>query len=289
MLQETKRDLISCARKLAKPYEKYSIDELADAYCEALDTNNSALKDIYISALMLRFWKNIISLSKANTAPSFDLNDFFSWVYESIEYLCEPGRRAWQDKSKNLNAKQCIEKRIVTVSKQHYKYMTMDKRKAANASISFETPLCGDCGSDTARTLEDVLEAEDHIDSITADAGVLTLIQNYIDRNKIVEAILLDNIAFNDVQKSYKRMIKTENAEGETFRYTEHSSEFWPYKLIQMVSKLPSTYKASFMKRYNISEDKLTTVLNVIDSVPNQRLYKYLRETIKELRYSYSY
>ena len=59
MLRETKRDLTNQARRLMKPYELYSIDELADAYCDAVDTGNEALKDIYISALILRFWYTI--------------------------------------------------------------------------------------------------------------------------------------------------------------------------------------------------------------------------------------
>jgi hypothetical protein len=55
MLNDTKRDLTLMARKLVKPYESYSIDELADAYCDAVDSGNETLKDIYISALVLRF------------------------------------------------------------------------------------------------------------------------------------------------------------------------------------------------------------------------------------------
>ena len=56
MLNDTKKDLTLLARRLVKPYENYTIDELADAYCDACDTNNKPLKDIYISALILRFW-----------------------------------------------------------------------------------------------------------------------------------------------------------------------------------------------------------------------------------------
>ena len=71
MLNETKKDLTIQARKLLKPYEQYSIDELANAYCEAVDTNDEALKDIYKSALILRFWYTIDKMYKANTvAPS---------------------------------------------------------------------------------------------------------------------------------------------------------------------------------------------------------------------------
>ena len=40
MLNETKRDLVRQARKLIKPYEQYSIDELADAYCAAVDSGD---------------------------------------------------------------------------------------------------------------------------------------------------------------------------------------------------------------------------------------------------------
>jgi hypothetical protein len=116
----------------------------------------------------------------------------------------------------------------------------------------------------------------------------MSLVQSYINRNKIVEAIIIDNIAFNDVQRHFKKSIKTTDCNGETHRYTEHSSEFWPYKLVQIVSKLPATYKTSFMTRYRISEKKLTAVLEIIDRANNQKLYKYLRSVLAELKVSYA-
>ena len=82
MLTETKRDLTLCARKLAKPYESYSIDELADAYCDAVDAKDENLKNIYISALLLRFWYTIDKMYRSNTvAPSLEYVDFFGWLY----------------------------------------------------------------------------------------------------------------------------------------------------------------------------------------------------------------
>ena len=73
MLTETKKDLIEQARKLTKPYEAYSIDALADAYCDAADTNNEALKSVYISALILRFWYKIDKMYRENTvAPCLE-------------------------------------------------------------------------------------------------------------------------------------------------------------------------------------------------------------------------
>jgi uncharacterized protein YktA (UPF0223 family) len=284
MLNETKKDLMEQARKLVKHYEQYSIDELADAYCDATDTNNEQLKNIYISALILRFWYTIDKMYKANTvAPCLEYEDFFWWLYEAIEYACK--YRGWRDDTKNLNAQQCINKCIETIKLQKYYDLRLDKKKAVNFCTSMDAPIGGD-SDDEAKTLGDMLEDEDsHFDTSTDD--VITLVQSYINRNKIVEAILIDSIAFNDVQKHFKKTIKAKNADGETYRYTEHSSEFWPYRLVQIVNQLPATYKSSFMSRYHISEKKLSAVLDVIKRANNQKIYKYLRETIKELRVSY--
>ena len=284
MLNETKKDLTFLARKLVKPYEQYSIDELADAYCDAVDTGNETLKDIYISALILRFWYTIDKMHNANTvAPSLEHEDFFWWLYEAIEYACK--YRGWKDTTKKLNAQQCINKCIETIKLQKYYDLRLDKRKVVNLTCSIDAPISGD-GDDTAKSLGDMLEAEDDIEDITAGYAAISLVQSYINRNKIIEAILLDNIAFNDVQRHSKKTIKTKNLEGEDIRYTEHSSEFWPYRLVQIVSKLPESYKSEFLSKYTISEEKLDAVLEVVDKANNQKLYRYLSKTLEELRAS---
>lgn len=284
MLNETKKELTAQARKLIKSYEQYSIDELADAYCDAVDSNDTVLKDIYISALILRFWYVIDKLHKSNTtAPSLEYEDFFWWLYEAIEYACK--YRGWRDPDKKLNAQQCINKCIDTIKLQKYYDLRLDKRKAVNYCYSMETPLSGD--GNEGKTIGDLLEDDTNIDECHADDDAILLVQSYINRNKILEAILLDNIAFNDVQKHFKKNIKTTNADGEAIRYTEYSSEFWPYRLVQIVSKLPDTYKSYFLGRYDISEEKLVAVLEVIAKSNNQKLYRYLDRTLTELRSSY--
>jgi Zn-dependent peptidase ImmA (M78 family) len=144
-----------------------------------------------------------------------------------------------------------------------------------------DAPIGGD-NDDKAMTIGDMLEAEETWDDHSRD-DVMILVQNYINRDKIVEAILIDNIAFNDVQRYYKQTIKTE-----TGKYTDVSSEFHPYRLVQIVSKLPKEYKYEFMHKYKISEEKLDAVLAYVDKSNNQRLYKLLRNCLAELRTSYA-
>jgi DNA-directed RNA polymerase subunit F len=222
---------------------------------------------------------------KSNSvAPSLEHEDFFWWLYEAIEYACK--YRGWRDPDKKLNAQQCINKCIETIKLQKYYDLRLDKHKAVNFCYSLETPLGGE--DEAGKTIGDVLESDECVDDCYIDDDAVMLIQSYINRNKIIEAILLDNIAFNDVQKHFKKTVKAQNADGELTKYTEYSSEFWPYKLIQIVSKLPATYKNYFMDRYDISEDKLTAILDVIDRANNQKLYKYLRLLLAELRTSYA-
>ena len=285
MLNETKKDLTFFARKLVKPYEQYSIDELADAYCDAVDNNDETLKNIYISALILRFWSKIDKMYKSNTvAPCLEYEDFFWWLYEAIEYACK--YRGWKDSTKKLNAQQCINKCIETIKLQKYYDLRLDKKKTANYCTSMEAPIGGGDGEES-KTLADTLESDEVVDDDSAE-NIRMLVQSYLNKNKIIEAIIIDAIAFNDVQKHFKKVIKTTNAEGEAIKYTEHSSEFWPYKLVQIVSKLPSTYKKDFLTRYRISEEKFTAVLDIIDKSTNQKLYKYLKSTIEDLRVSFA-
>ena len=42
------------------------------------------------------------------------------------------------------------------------------------------------------------------------------------------------------------------------------------------------------MAKYNISEEKLTTVLDVISNTTNQKLYKYLKLALADLKVSYA-
>lgn len=280
MLNDTKRDLTLMARKLVKPYESYSIDELADAYCDAVDSGNETLKDIYISALVLRFWHKIDKMYKANTvAPCLEHEDFFWWLYEAIEYACK--YRGWRDADKKLNAQQCINKCIDTIKLQKYYNLRLDKNKTVNFTVSMDAPVGGD-SDDKAMTVGDMLEAEESWDDHSKD-DVMLLVQSYINRDKIVEAILIDNIAFNDVQRYYKKTIKTDSS-----KYTEYSSEFWPYRLIQIVSKLSPSYRDEFLAKYKISEEKLDAVLTYVDKSNNQRLYKLLDRCLAELRTSYA-
>ena len=286
MLNDTKRDLTYYARQLSKPYEQYSINELADAYCDATDGANAMLQNIYISALILRFWYQIPKLYNELQSFRVDHTDCYDGILSAILQACDPNNRKWRTSSES--AEQIINQIIKTRFAAAVRYeANLQKNAGRHLEVSLDTPICGGDGDDFAKTLGDTVESDEGIYDFETDA-MTALIQGYINRNKIIEAILIDNIVHNDVQKHFKKIIKTTNSEGEAVRYTEHSSQFWPYRLVQIVSKLPNTYKKTFMMRYDISEEKLTAVLDVIDKSNNQKLYRYLKSMLSELSVGYS-
>lgn len=280
MLAEMKRDFITYARTLPKPYEEYNINELADGYCKAKDEDDEWNKNVYISALILRFWYTIEKMYIKNSGLNFERVEFLTWLVDAIEYACK--YRAWQNPNKKVNAQQCINQCIETIRLQKYYGYHLDKNKANLMSVSLDTPLSSDADS---ATVVDTLAAPDKSDfERYGYSSAEILIQDYVNNNKIIEAIILDTIAFNDVQKHTKQVIKEVDENGEEYKYTKHTTEFWPYKLVQLVSKLPSDYAQYFAKKYAVGINALEASLNTLRASNNQKIYKYLDKTLADAK-----
>ena len=256
-------------------YQSMSVEELMDGYCKALDDGNEADQNCYLSAVILRFWYQINRLYLKCPNIGLDHGDFCMWLIEAINYAAK--YRAWQ--TKDLSAYACINQCINTIRVQHYYEYNLDKHRANYNTISTETPL----NDDNDQTVEDILEAEPefrHQGSL-----VEQVVQTYINSNKVIEAIVFDNIAYNDCQRVTKHSHKGVDEEtGEEYRYNTYSSEFWEYKLIQALSQLPENYSEKFMTKYSIAPAKLDAALAIIKKSPNQKLYQYARSAIKDAR-----
>ena len=276
MLDDIRRDMKFYAGLLPKPYEDYSIDDLADKYCEATDTGNEDDKNIYIAALTLRFWNKISQLAGKNKNLSFEITEFYCWLIEAIEYACK--YRKWQTDPK-LNAQQCINQCIGTIVVQHYYQYNLDIHKANMPmyQVSMDTPIDDDS---ERSTLENLL-GDDAAQEDQSDLAVISLIQNFVDSNKVVEAIILDNIAFNDVFKHSRKAMKGLTTEGEKYNWTEVSSEFWPFRLVQTLNALPEDYRDSFMRKYSTKPVIVDAALEALSRATNQRKYKYLDQALK--------
>lgn len=261
------------------------IQIMADGYCLAKDTGDEHNKNKYIAGLMLRFWYVITKLKERSPIQGLDYTDYMAWLYEAIEYACK--YRAWQNPAKKTNAQQAINQCIETIRVQKYYDLNLQKHKANVNTYSLETEL----DDDGKTTLLDTLLDENAIEQDRLREGTemaYYLIQTCINKKKIVEAIILDTIAFNDVQKVNKEIIKDVDDEGNPIRYTKHTTEFWPYKCVQLLSNLPENYSEYFHKHYYIVENELNAALEAIKKANNQKLYKFLEKTLSSTREIYA-
>ena len=264
----------------AKPY-KDTIRRMLDGYCEAKDRGDEEMKDLYIGALLVRHWDKVKNLSAKCVNIGFEENDFIDWVFEAIELACK--YRKWQI-DPNVNAQQCINQCINTIMARHYYEFNLDQ-SAANYNVDSLSNPVGNDGEETSyedRLFDKNVAAEaKHSDGVSVAKDV---IQHFIDKNKIVQAIILDVIAFGDTVKTDKKTVKCEGADGALRKYTQYSHEFWPYKAVQMLSSMPEDYAEYFASSYSIAPKHLKAALGVLKRANSQKLYKEMRASLKQAK-----
>ena len=269
----------------AKPY-KDTIRTMLDGYCKAMDEGDEHLKNLYISGLLLRHWDKVKKL--ALTCPNIDLQgeEFVEWVYEAIMYACK--YRKWQ-KDERVNAQQCINQCIETIRKQHYYNYNLDKNRANYNTASFDTPVGDENDNGTQRTLLDTVvdeNAERVVRMMDGATEARQIIQTVIDKNRIVEAIIMDIIAFGDTDKITKHVKYGVDENGEKVKYTTYTREFWKFKAVQILSNLSDDYQRYFVDNYLVNTSALDAALNVLKKANNQKIYKEINSALSYARSS---
>ena len=269
----------------AKPY-KDTIRTMLDGYCKAMDEGDEHLKNLYISGLLLRHWDKVKKL--ALTCPNIDLQgeDFVEWVYEAIMYACK--YRKWQ-KDERVNAQQCINQCIETIRKQHYYNYNLDKNRANYNTAYFDTPIGDESDKGAQRTLLDTVadeNAEREAKMADSTTTARQIIQTFIDKNKIVEAIIMDIIAFGDTEKVTKQIKQSVDENGEEITYTTYTHELWKFKAVQILSNLSDDYQRYFSDNYLVKTPALDAALNVLKKANNQKIYKEINAALSYARSS---
>lgn len=276
-LLDTKNSFLACAKILPDKYENYTIEYLADNYCKATDEGDEDGRSVYCAALMLRFWYTIDKMYKASLSMGLEREDFVMWLYDAIEYACK--YRAWQNPDKNVNASTCINQCINTIRLQKYYNANLAKNRSNYNTISLDAEIDG---SEDGTTSADLLVGDTGIDRDSYN--VYAIIQGLLDTNNIVEAIIIDNIAFKDVFKHKKHKASYVNDIGEEVKYTEHTSKFWSFKLVQELGKLDKDYVDHFKQDYSVGEAQFNAAFDALTKANNQKKYKMIDSALKGLR-----
>lgn len=254
------------------------ITKCANGYIEATNKSDERLRSAYISALMLLFWGEIKKMAdKCRTVATLDYEDYATKLFECINTACE--YQGWVKDSK-LTAEQCIRSVIASRGAAAILYESnLDKNKVNANTCSLDAPLTDDEGHETTRL--DLVSDETSLDS---DLSAKQFVQSYINSNKIIEAIILDTIAFDNCNKYTKKTTIVKDENDKDTKVNKVTTEFWAYKLVQLVSSLPDDYFKSFKTKYSINDLVLEAAINKIRASNNQKLYKYLAVTLADAK-----
>ena len=255
------------------------ITEWADKYCDAFDAGDEKNKNIYISALMLKFWDNVDRIYKKVKAVGYTYEDCVSVLYKCIAVACE--YRAWR--TKPTTAKACINQTIASRGAAEILYSSNRDNARANVnSASLDCELDGSDSDDAKMTLMDTLEDENSdMDYTVAEINARSIIQACLDRNKVIEAIILDTYAFTDCQKTTKETKKAVDANGNEYTYKVVYTEPWNYRCVQHLNELSASYVDYFLKHYNIQRATVEAALESIHKSNNQKLYRFIKATMQ--------
>lgn len=282
MLTILKHDLLNAARRLPKPYESYKIDELANGYLKATEDQNECDRDAYYSALVLRFWYRIDRLYNENRSILPDHAAAFDWLVDGINLALY--YKGWLNPKKHLNAQQCIQQSIATIRLRRYYDANLPKNRIHNGMncMSLDAKMNDDNEDSWVDALAD---PDDQSTKIDAELETNGLIQSCIDDKKIVQAIILDTIAYNDCEKPIKKTHKFVDEEtGETYRVIKVRQEFWPRRLIQLLKALPENYADYFSNKYLIKSEELNAALESVRKSNSQKLYQFVDSTLDDLK-----
>lgn len=250
---------------------------------DTLDTTqDSHLRDLCAAGLMCRYW-SVFTKEKVGFEEEYDTKISYGW--EAIEYALK--YKAWQNPEKKVNADQAVKQCIHTIFLQHNYDANLAKHKASYVSDSLDVEMSDIYGGDSRVTLGDTLVDEDDLASRAYDEGseaARSIVQLYIDKKKLVEAIILDTIAFNETEKVTKKTVLVTDSEGKQVKQTQTYKEFWPFRAVQLLSKLPTSYTDYFGNTYNVNPVEFDKALATVRAATNQKLYRYLSKTLEDAK-----
>lgn len=236
-------------------------NEIANLY---LDNRNGEKRDVYAAALLCRYWYKVGLLWRKD-GNAITQEDCYAIVWDGIERAMDyaPWRNADNSLYEDPNGPdKAINVCIESVRKSLYNYSSRDKRKLNHKSnvISMDAlhELTGDYSD---QLLDDFCATDDQF--LTKDLHVVLYIKDLLEHDKMPEAIIIDNICFNDSL--------TSGAEGVQFNRK---------KFVLLLHALGSEFIERFAADYGVGEDEVKECVRQINSLSQFKLHKLIDRTL---------
>lgn len=300
--------------KVIKGYEELSKNELGNGYCDwdelsyfSKDENERTkaeiMKSRYWAAILLRYWYKIPKWILESKSLRLPATTFFDWLHDSLHDAFyyrswRLKRRArpndpdseWIDNPQYNNMDSNVFDRSVNFfcgarRGKEYQAANKDRRKANVITTSIDKTVEEDGDS--------ILDRNEGLATKGSGYnGIKALVNLFLDNNKFLEALIIDNMAYGDSykttksKKSYKTTeynLETEQNEEVEIEYNSYSYDFNERKLVKSLTEIDDNYFTEyFNKKYQVDDYK--PILDSVKGVSNNKLYKEVEKTICTIR-----
>lgn len=253
--------------------------ELANGYCDADDVGDEVKKDQYFSALMIRYWFAIFDYANDSQFSRMELEDYSSWLSEALTIGLK--YRRWRDPSHPLSkdpdaVDKVFNRSILSTRNRWLTHLNKHKRKVNYVADSVERQI-------------EVFEESAHVlTEHTVDIGVkgptYSIVQTYINNDKLLEALIIDAIAHQDTFDQKLAGIKKIQDEEESYSLRQYDYDLNNRKIVKLLNTMDKGYLEYLESTYRINKEKLTNLIARISKIPNFKLYKYIERTISSMR-----
>lgn len=263
---------------LGNNYKELDYEEVATKLHYAL--NNPEEDDFVVQGLIgavllhpdFCFFKKVHDYSIASKTLKLEPYDMImdpdKGVYGLVVMACKVG--VWLKPLKDgrtTTAKACVEQMVKSRGIPAYFYESnLDKNRANYNTMSMDSATT----EDEDMTIGDLIESPKEF--MHRGSGVDSVVQMYINNNRIIEAVILDSIAYTDCL----RKIKDDQGHSKT--------ELWRRQLVLALNELSEKYIKDFESKYTIKSEKLEAAVTKITHSRNVKLYTYIDELIADAR-----
>ena len=222
----------------------YDIHILANAYCKAIDENDDVKKDMYFSALMIRYWHMILYFK--NKSPNVEMEEIVSWVSDGIQKAMK--YRGWLNDPKLIgkvkSAEKCINQTITSKRAQFYTLSNASKRKQE---------FLDDC-----KVFLDALEEREAETYLGVDDKFypvdVNVVQSLLSDDKCLDSVIVDLIMNgNCVSKKFSVTKLIDELTSLNDSYFDYFKEKYGVKDISRIKKIVNE-KANHLSRFNINQ-----------------------------------
>jgi hypothetical protein len=274
---------------LDKAYTEYSIDELANNYVNAQENKDDLLAESYLAALILRhaFLIKKYSEKPAKNYLNYTTEDVVDWLITSLNLTLE--EKSWNQKGYRFTT--LLSNKIEYRCYQQKIYESKLQRNRLNYdNISLDTTVPDKDGED--KCLLDIIPAEnsDYLSAEKQYSKVDYIVQDLLDKNKIIEAIICDTIAYNNCEKVKNTVVKETLSDNSVIKKKNCTRSLSKLTCAKLIRNFTSTkFTKEFTARYSsVSKNKIKTILSWIKKCSNKEIYSYIDATKNLVQNNYT-